>query len=156
MGTQNIGIEAGRVGDPGELVHPIGGLWRKDAAPALSATVEQIYVPRRAGRAEHALIGVSQPAPRVPIVFRAPVGDQAHAGRRVMPVRAELRNPNEIGLKQSARLVRQNRVLNFERPPKTEPSSRADEANDSHRTVVSVESRAKRLSAGFNVGQRRG
>ena len=61
-------------------------------------------------------------------------------------MRSQLRNPNEEGGEILSRNFRENILLNFERPPKTGWSSRADEHDDAYAICRSIESSAERLT----------
>ena len=53
------------------------------------------------------------------------------------------------------RLVRENRVLDFERPPKAEPSSWTDKHHDSDFIRVVIERRTQRFTALVKVAKAR-
>jgi len=73
----------------------------------------------------------------------------------MLAMRAELRNPNDEGHEVAAWLAVEDCLLNFERPPKTQPSSRADEHHDSNLVRIAVECRAKRSAALGDIGDSR-
>lgn len=66
---------------------------------------------------------------------------------------AELWNPDNEGHERTAWLVRENRFLNFERPPKTKPSSRADEHHDTNLVRILIERGAERRAALSDIGE---
>ena len=57
------------------------------------------------------------------------------------------RNPNDEGHECAAWLARKDRFLNFERPPKAEPSSWADEHYDANFVGIVIERCAQRSAA---------
>lgn len=151
MLIEDVWVEVRRSRYPRKLVHPVIRRGWKRTAPRSSACVKQVDIPGRSRRTQHLSVGVPQPAAAVPILTRAPVSNQRHSVGDIVPLSAKLRYPDEVGGKRRVRFARQNRFLNFERPPKTEPSSRTDERDDAHPIGVTVESRAKRFTVPFDI-----
>lgn len=55
-------------------MHPVTGLGRIRRGPLNAARIEQVHVPRRARRRQHAPICVAEPIGFVPVLLRAFVG----------------------------------------------------------------------------------
>jgi hypothetical protein len=128
-------------------MHPIIGLRRKDVDPRPPVPVHEIDVPRRIRRLKDVAVGVAHPTAGIPILLRAGIGYQRHSRCHVLALSAQLRNPDDEGHERAARFVRKDRFLNFERPPKTKPSSWADEHDDTNFVRIVIERRAKRCAA---------
>lgn len=62
-------------------------------------------------------------------------------------MRAKLWNPDDECHERAAGFARKDRLLNFERPPKTKPSSRADEHHNTNLVRIVIERRAQRQAA---------
>jgi hypothetical protein len=69
----------------------------------------------------------------------------------VFALSAKLRNPYDEGCEIAAALMRENRLLNFERPPKTEPSSWRNEHHDTDSIRIAIERGPQGLAPGCNV-----
>lgn len=71
-------------------------------------------------------------------------------------MRSQLRHPHDEGREIVIRVARQYLLLNFERPPKTEPSSWANEHHDAHLVGVAVKCSAQWLTTGAKIIEVRG
>jgi hypothetical protein len=134
-------------------MHPVVRLRWKHVIPKSPASVEQIDVPSGSRRLKNAAVTISQPPGCVPILLRAAIAYQCGPRGYVVTLRAQLRNPDDEGHKSDARLVSEDRLLNFERPSKTKPSSRADEQHDTNLVAISIECRAQWCAAYGDVGE---
>lgn len=73
----------------------------------------------------------------------------------MVTLRTQLWNPNDKWDERRARLVSEDRLLNFEGPPKTKPSSRANEHDDTNLICIVIECFAKRRAALGDIGKPR-
>lgn len=135
-------------------MHPISGRRWKILQPASIAGVGEVNVPRRELNAEPGFqLQRCSKRPRsfagcINIIFCAAVSPRL-TGSVVGELRRRLgifhRDPNDIepqaGIRQPVDYI----LLNFGGPPKTRPSSRVDQHDESHMTGVAIEIGMQRL-----------
>lgn len=131
----------------GKLMHPKGRLRRRWSVPAHTLSIKEVDIPRWSALDSYdARIRLAERFVGIPVVARARIRDQPHSIFDVGLARSQLRNPNEEGSEILSGDFRENILLNFERPPKTVWSSRANKHDDAYAIAGSIESSAERLA----------
>jgi len=124
-------------------MHPKDRLWRQRCVPSRVLSIEKVDIPCRAAFYSQELrIGFTEGFVRIPVVAHARVGDERRSVADVGLARSQFRNPDEEGCEIFRGDPRENVALNFERPSKTERSSRADEHDHADAARGCVEGRA--------------
>jgi hypothetical protein len=128
-------------------MHPKIRLRRRRCIPSRVLSIEKVDIPGRATfDIQKPRISFTERLTRIPVVANAGIGYERRAVADVRRTRSQLGNPDEERCEVFRRDSRENVVLDFERPSKTEGSSRANEHDDTHTTGGTVESGSQRFA----------